>query len=102
MALVGHTAASMNIFLDIPFFLRGLSQSLYGSIGPNLRIGQEVIDQIKQVDPLDPTRVVDKYLDDWWNYEAEWETHSAEVDHEGAYQWHVKEVSKRFYIIPWC
>jgi hypothetical protein len=100
MAHIGRTAARLNIFLDIPFFLRGLSQSLYGEIGPEISMGSKIIEQIHQVDPLDPTSIVDEYLYDWWKYEKEWETHPVEVNHVAAFSWHVKKVNENFIIGP--
>jgi Ni,Fe-hydrogenase I large subunit len=102
MAHVGHVAAGMNIFLDIPLFLRGVSQSLYGSDGPELRISTELLTKVREVDPLDPTSVVEEYLHDWWNYEKEWKTHPIESDPLEGFQWHIKKVNEIFiYIWFW-
>ena len=101
MAHVGHTAAIMNIFLDIPFFLRGVCQSLYGKVGPKLTISSgKILDHIEDVNPLDPTSVVEEYLDDWWNYEEDWKTHPLEVDQPAAFKWHIQKVKENLYFVP--
>lgn len=100
MAHVGHTVASLNIFLDIPVILRGLSQSLESAIGPEMRVGSKFLNQIHQVDPLDPTSVVDEYLDDWWNHGKEWKTHSLEVDQVAAFQFHQRKVKEKIILGP--
>jgi hypothetical protein len=64
--LPSSSAAIMNIFLDIPFFYRGVCQPLYGKVGPRLSISSEnILSHIENVNPLDPTSVVEEYLDDW-------------------------------------
>jgi hypothetical protein len=94
MALVGHTAASMNIFLDIPMLLRAVSQAMYNKAGPLSLINIHTLEQMEQVDPKDPTGIVDEYFGDWWNFESEWKTHSVEVNQMDAFLWHLKKVKK--------
>ena len=93
MAVVGHTAASMNVYLDIPTFLRGVSQSLLYSEGPDICISTRMLEE---PDPTDPTAIFDEYLSDWWNFHKEWETHPVEVDLEEAFRWHVEKVRGSF------
>lgn len=89
MALIGHTAASMNIFLDIPIFLRGLSQTMKGRVGPEMCISTKLLEEIFRVDILDPTGLVDEYYHDWWNFGKE--EHPV-VDQEKAFDWHIAKV----------
>jgi len=99
MAVVGHTA-SRNIFLEIPSFVRSLSQSMNGEVGPSMTIGPQLQGEIFNVDPLDPTSIVDEYSDDWWNYEEDWKTHPLDVDQQAAYKWHIEEVHKFLLFCP--
>jgi hypothetical protein len=99
MAIIGHTAAAMNIFLDIPFVLRAVSQSLYGEPGPEIKISSEFLEYIRRVDRKDPTGVFDEYLGDWWNFENEWETHSTEVDLIAAFGWHYTKVNENLHSV---
>ena len=99
MALVGHTAASLNIFLEIPHFIRGLSQSLYGQVGPGMQILSKTLDIIQDVSLGDLTNIVEKYAFDWWNHENDWETHPLEVDHIAAYNWHIETVNEILYFV---
>lgn len=96
MAHIGHTAASMNIFLDIPIFLRGVSQSLYSKSGPEMNVTPQFFDDILRVDPIDPTGIYKEYYGDWWNFEKEWETHSVEVNQVDAFSWHLQKVKKNY------
>ena len=96
MAHIGHTAASLNIFLDIPIFLRAVSQSLYCAVEPEMRISSKLLEQIQQVDPQDLTGIWNEYYGDWWNFEEEWETHPIEVDQVKAFQWHLEKVNEKF------
>jgi hypothetical protein len=100
MALIGHTAASFNIFLDIPLLLRGLSQSMIDTIGPKFSLSTKLLEEIKRVDPSDPTGIVNEYLSDWWNFAKKWETQPVEVDQEAAFQWHVQKVNEILYLVP--
>jgi hypothetical protein len=102
MAHVGHTAASMNVFLDIPMFLRGLSQSLYlyRSDNHTLAISNKLKNEIQLHNPSDPTGIYNEYLDDWWNFEKEWETHPVEVNHVTAFKWHIQKVNENFIFGP--
>jgi hypothetical protein len=54
---------------------------------------------IKNVDPRDPTDVVDEYLEDWWNHERDWKTHPPKADHQAAYEWHIQKVNEISYFI---
>ena len=75
MAIVGHAAASMNIFLDIPLFLQGLAQSMGDPDGPRIQFSKQMWEEIERTpDPQDPTEMVDEYYDDWWNHDTEWQT----------------------------
>jgi hypothetical protein len=96
MALVGHSAAGLNVFLDIPLLLRGLSQSMYSDAGPVMEISGDLLNEIQKVDPSDPTGIYDEYLNDWWNFEKEWETHPVDNNHGAAFMWHVKKVNDIF------
>lgn len=98
MALVGHAAAGMNVFLDIPFFLRGLSQSMHHEAGPEFSISKKLRQEIERVDPRDPTGIADEYYCDWWNFAKEWETHPVVVDQDKAFRWHLEKVMKKIYI----
>jgi len=67
MSVVGH-AAAFGVFLDIPAFLRGLSDCMDGSVGPVFQLSQCMWDEIERpLDPHDTTERVTKYYDDWWN-----------------------------------
>jgi hypothetical protein len=99
MAHIGYTAARMSIFLDIPFFIRGLCQSLYGEAGRGMLIGHVLLREMENVDPSDPTNMVEEYLYDWWNYERDWQTHSLYIDHLAAYEWHIQKVSELFFLV---
>jgi hypothetical protein len=92
MALIGHAAASFNIFLDIPLFLRGVSQGIHGTNGPVIHLTPQMWVDLFNDDPTDPTAIVTEYLYDWWNSEQEWKTQSVECDQEAAYQWHFEKV----------
>ena len=87
MALIGYTAATMNIFLDIPNLLRGVSQSMLGAVSHKFRITPKMLFEIKQVDPTNPTSILDEYFGDWWNFD---ETYPVEVDRQAAFDWHMK------------
>jgi hypothetical protein len=101
MAHVGHTAARLNTFLDIPYFLRGLSQSLNGKVGPAMQIAPRILRDIQNVDPLDPTSVVEEYQSDWWTYEPDWQTHPPEIDDlQAAFEWHIQKVNENLYFVP--
>ena len=98
MAIIGHTAASMNIFLDILTFLWGLSQCMLWEVGPEMCIGTKLLDEIEMADPMDLTRIVEEYNQDWWNFTHEWEMHLVEVDQEKAFKWHIQKVKNEIYI----
>jgi hypothetical protein len=102
MALVGHSAATLNVFLDIPFLLRGLSQSLSlgRGGGPGMQLSDKFYDDIRKVDPLDPTSIVEEYSYDWWNHASEWEIHPTEVNQLEAYRWHIQKVNENLYFLP--
>jgi hypothetical protein len=100
MALIGHTAASMNIFLDIPIVIRAVSQSLSREVGPDMRIGVQFLEEIKRVDPKDPTGIYEEYYGDWWNFENEWKTHPVEVNQGNAFKWHIVKVNENFTRVP--
>lgn len=99
MAHVGYTAARLNIFLDIPFWLRSVCQSLHGKDGPRLAMRPRVLEEIQNAESCDPTRIVEEYLSDWWNHERDWQTHPIEVDHLAAFQWHRQKVNDILYFI---
>lgn len=93
MALVGQAATSYNIFVDVPLFLRGLSQSLNDEpFGPLIRLSDEMKVDLYDDDPTDPTRVVDTYEHDWWNFD---QRHSKAFNPDDAFRWHVNNVSNR-------
>ena len=96
MAIIGHAAASMNVFLDILILLRGVGQSMFLMDGPHIQLSLEFFDLIERVDPKDPTRIFDEYYGDWWNFEKDWKTHSVEVDYHEAFLWHLTKVSEKF------
>jgi hypothetical protein len=102
MAVVGHSAASRNVFLDIPIFLRGLSQSICYHEGPKISISKKFLGEIKTFDPSDPTQIYDEYLVDWWNFDKEWKTHSEVVDLRKAFNWHVEKVRENIYTRSQC
>jgi hypothetical protein len=100
MAIVGH-AASRNIFLEMPLFIRGLSQSMYGKVGPKqITLCARLLKEIQNVDHLDPTSTVDQYLFGWWNHEKDWKTYSLDVDHQLAFKWHIRKVREIFFFCP--
>lgn len=98
MAVVGHAAASLNVFLDIPIVLRGMSQSMYRKSGPMMQVSNLLWLQIDQVEPNDPTRIKNEYYGDWWNLWKEWTTKTlqVEVDYIATFQWHLNKVNKKF------
>jgi hypothetical protein len=103
MAIVGHTAASKNIFLDILFFLRGLSQSMYGEAPAEIMFTKRIWEEIERVpDRHDPTEILDEYYDDWWNKDSEWQTRPViMVDQDKAFRWHIQKVRlKSFSLSP--
>jgi len=95
MAIVGYAAASMNIFLDIPLFLRGLAQSMSDPDGPQIQFSKKMWEEIERIPDLqDPTKMVDHYYHDWWNHDTKWQTYSqVPVDREKAFIWHIQKVS---------
>ena len=95
MAIVGHAAASVNIFLDIPIWLRGLAQSMHDQGGRRIQFSQQMFDEIERMpDPEDPTEMVDRYYDDWWNRDTKWlDNPQVAVNREEAFKWHVQRVS---------
>jgi len=95
MAIVGHTAATMNIFLDIPRLIRGLAQSMYKEEGPVFQLSPSMAAEMERVpDPSDPTEMVDHYYHDWWNHDAKWQTQpQVMVDRDKAFMWHLQKVS---------
>lgn len=92
MAHVGNCAATLNFYLEIPIFVRGLSQSMKNMVGPDMQMTAGLYDELQNVDPKEPTQIVGKYCHDWWNFEEEWETQPVVVDLEEAYRWHIEEV----------
>jgi hypothetical protein len=100
MAHIGHTAARLNIFLDIPVLLRAISQSVCGREGPKMQIGMTLWDEIWRYDPLDPTQVYKEYFCDWWNYKRNMELHPVEFDLKEAFGWHIQKVSSFFHSVP--
>ncbi|KAF8810597.1 hypothetical protein BYT27DRAFT_7253582 [Phlegmacium glaucopus] len=100
MAIVGHAAASTNIFLDIPILLRGLSQCMYHQLPGEIQFSKGMWEEIERVpDPHDPTEIFDEYYNDWWNKDNEWQTHQITVDPEKAFKWHIYKV-KHFSLHP--
>lgn len=100
MAHIGSTAACYNIFLDIPNFLRAISQSMHRKVGPKMQISVQLLEEIKAFDRRDPTAPFDEYLCDWWNYYKEWKTHPVAVDQEEAFWWHIEKVGEKFRLGP--
>ncbi|KAF8809994.1 hypothetical protein BYT27DRAFT_7253966 [Phlegmacium glaucopus] len=95
MAIVGHAAASTNIFLDIPILLRGLSQCMYHQLPGEIQFSKGMWEEIERVpDPHDPTEIFDEYYNDWWNKDDEWQTHQITVDPEKAFKWHIYKYGK--------
>jgi hypothetical protein len=92
MIHVGTTAATLYFYLEIPIFVRGLSQSMSSTVGPAMRMTAGLYDELQNVDPNNPTGIVGTYYRDWWNFEEEWKTHPAVVDLEEAYKWHIRKV----------
>lgn len=70
---------------------------MYGRVGPKMTLSARLQREILNVDPLDPTSIVDEYLYDWWNYEDDWKTHPLQVDQQAAYKWHIQKVSEFFF-----
>jgi hypothetical protein len=95
MAIVGHAAATMNIFLDVPRILRALAQSMNKQEGPAFQLSPLMTAEIDRMpDPLDPTEMVDYYYHDWWNHDAKWKTQpQVMVDREKAFMCHIQRVS---------
>ncbi|KAF8808472.1 hypothetical protein BYT27DRAFT_7255581 [Phlegmacium glaucopus] len=76
MANVGYTAAYFNIFLNIPNFLQGLSQSIHPNGSLEFMLSNAMWQEIEHVpDPQDPTEVVEEYYHDWWNREDQWQNY---------------------------
>ncbi|KAF8816370.1 hypothetical protein BYT27DRAFT_7208516 [Phlegmacium glaucopus] len=91
MGIIGYNAAYYNIFLDIPNFLRGLSQSIHSNGGPEFTLSKAMWQEIEHIpDPQDPTEVFEEYYNDWWNREDQWQSHpQVQVDGEKAFSWHI-------------
>ncbi|KAF8816372.1 hypothetical protein BYT27DRAFT_7248439 [Phlegmacium glaucopus] len=91
MGIIGYNAAYYNIFLDIPNFLRGLSQSIHSNGGPEFTLSKAMWQEIEHIpDPQDPTEVFEEYYNDWWNREDQWQSHpQVRVDGEKAFSWHI-------------
>lgn len=101
MSHIGYTASRLNIFLSVPPFIRGLTQSIYQKSGLGLTFDYKYMLELRNVDPLDPTRIVDKYRWDWWNHEKNWREYPMDsMDLWEAFSWHIKKVCV-FFFLSW-
>ncbi|KAF8801185.1 hypothetical protein BYT27DRAFT_7262222 [Phlegmacium glaucopus] len=91
MANVGYTASYFNIFLDIPNFLQGLSQSIHPNGSLEFTLSKAMWQEIECVpDPQDLTEAVEEYYHNWWNREDQWQNYpQVRVDGEEAFSWHI-------------
>lgn len=94
MSIVGY-AVSDGIFLDIPPFLRGLAQCLFGAEGSGFRLSKEMYKELQRVpDPEDPTEIIDEYYQAWWMESENCSTVQPPlVDMSQAIKFHVARVS---------
>jgi hypothetical protein len=92
MSFIGHAAAH-GTYIEIPSFLRGLSNSMVGRSGPNFIPSKGMWEALDHpVDRDDPSAIVAKYYDDWWNYSRDRPGHKL-LEIEIAYEFHWVQVS---------
>jgi hypothetical protein len=94
---IGHAAVA-GVVVTIPRLLRGLCQSFVPLTETAVFcLTAALVNELDEVEyPPEPTRLVDKYLGDWWNYMDEEEGYGP-VDEDTAFeewfQFHVANVS---------